>query len=166
MADEIERTNESTEITPKKRLTPKQRKFLKLYIESGFNGTRAAKAMGCSDVSAPAIGSRMSRNVNVQLAVDDYLRDQGVSKPRLLTELTRLAYDPDPESKMVPLKSKALDVIGKVTGLDTPVQQQAHYQTPLVQLLVDSPDAITVNSVVGLPPHTVGGKREMPDDDA
>ena len=123
MPNDIERTNESTKIMPKRRLTPKQRKIVKLYIESVFNGTGAAKAMGCSNVSAPAIGSRMSRNVNVQLTVDDYLRNQGVSKPRLLTELTRLAYDPDPESKMVPLKSKTLDVIGKMTGLEAPVQQ-------------------------------------------
>ena len=78
--------------------------------------------MGCSDASAPAIGSRMSRNVNVQLAVDDYLRDQGMSKPRLLTKLTRLAYDQDPDAKLVPLKSKAIDMISKATGLDAPVQ--------------------------------------------
>ena len=121
MADELATINQCTEITPKKRLTPKQRLFLKHYIECNFNGAKAARAMGYNEVSAPAIGSRMSRNVNVQLTVDDYLRNQGVSKPRLLTELTRLAYDP--ESKMVPLKSKTLDVIGKMTGLEAPVQQ-------------------------------------------
>ena len=121
MVNDLEPTNQHVERMPKRRLTPKQRKIVKLYIESVFNGTGAAKAMGCSNVSAPAIGSRMSRNVNVQLTVDDYLRNQGVSKPRLLTELTRLAYDP--ESKMVPLKSKTLDVIGKMTGLEAPVQQ-------------------------------------------
>lgn len=122
MPNDIERTNESTKIMPKWRLMRKQRKFMKLYIKSEFNGTRTAKAMGCSDVSAPAIGSRISRNVNVQLAVDGYLHDQGMSKSRPLTELTRLAYDQDPDAKLVPLKSKAIDMISKTTGLDAPVQ--------------------------------------------
>ena len=121
---------------------------MKLYIEANFNGAKAARAMGYTEVSAPAIGSRMSRNVNVQLAVDDYLRDQGVSKPRLLTELTRLAYDTNPDAKMVPLKSKAIDMLSKATGLDTPVQQVVQ-QAPLVSLLVNSD--IGTTSIVGLP---------------
>ena len=124
MADELATINQCTEITPKKRLTPKQRLFLKHYIECNFNGAKAARAMGYNEVSAPTIGSRMSRNVNIQRAVEDYLRDAGMSKPRLLTELTRLAYDTNPDAKMVPLKSKAIDMISKATGLDAPVHQQ------------------------------------------
>ena len=159
MPNDIERTNESTKKLPKRRLTPKQRKFVKLYIESGFNGTRAAKAMGCSDVSAPAIGSRMSRNVTVQMAVDDYLRDQGVSKPRLLQELTRLAYDQDCAAKHVPLKAKALDIIGKVTEVEGSTQKTI-YQPPLVEMLINSADNLAVCSVVGLPPDMSAGRDD------
>ena len=148
MPNEIERTTKSIEITPKKRLTPKQRKFVKLYIESGFNATEACRRMGYGDVTAQSKGSRLARNRMVMQVVDDYLRDQGVNKPRLLTELTRLAYDTNPDAKMVPLKSKAIDMLSKATGLDTPVQQVVQ-QAPLVSLLVNSD--IGTTSIVGLP---------------
>ena len=148
MADEIERTNESTEITPKKRLTPKQRKFAKLYIEVGFNATEACRRMGYGDSTAQSTGSRLARNCMVVQYIDDYLRDQGVSKPRLLTELTRLAYAQDLDAKLVSLKSKAIDMISRATGLDAPMQQVVQ-QAPLVSLLVNSD--IGTRSIVGLP---------------
>ena len=148
MADELATTNQCTEITPKKRLTPKQRKFVKLYIESGFNATEACRRMGYGDSPAQSTGSRLARNCMVVQYVDDFLRDQGVSKPRLLTELTRLAYDTNPDAKMVPLKSKAIDMISRATGLDAPMQQVVQ-QAPLVSLLVNSD--IGTTSIVGLP---------------
>ena len=148
MPNEIERTNQRTEITPKKRLTPKQRKFVKLYIESEFNATEACRRMGYGDSTAQSAGSRLARNSMVMQAVDDYLHDQGVNKPRLLTEITRLAYDTNPDAKMVPLKSKAIDMLSKATGLDAPMQQVVQ-QAPLVSLLVNSD--IGTSSIVGVP---------------
>lgn len=87
MADESE--------PPKRELTPKQEAFCQRYT-THWNATRAAKEAGYSADTAAEQGYHLVHNSSVKKRIDEItehaLAEIGVSRQRVLTELSRIAF--------------------------------------------------------------------------
>src|SRR3954465_62707 len=99
-------------------LTPKQERFCQEYTIH-WTATRAAKEAGYSEKSAHLQGYQLLRNPIVQTRIkeltDAALKDIGVSRERVLTELSRIAFlDPgrayDEIGQLIPIKEMPEDV--------------------------------------------------------
>ena len=76
-------------------LTPKEELFVNLYLgEARLNGAEAARRAGYSEPNARRIAWEMLSKQHIRAQIDAYLSEVGVTRERLLTELTRVAYAP------------------------------------------------------------------------
>ena len=76
-------------------LTPKEELFVNLYVgEAGFNGSEAVRRAGYSEHSARQTAWELLQKPHIRAQIDAYLAEAGVTRERLLTELTRVAYAP------------------------------------------------------------------------
>src|SRR5262252_5226570 len=103
---------------PERKLTLKQRRFVKQYLATG-NGTRAAPlAYNTTDPNtAHAIAVETLRSPTVQAAVAELLDAEGISDRKLHeihAHYLALYRSPDPREKALGLK--ALDMAYKLTG--------------------------------------------------
>lgn len=99
-------------------LTPKQESFCQMYTKH-WTATRAAKEAGYSEKSAGLLGYQLLRIPLVQSRIkeltDAALKDIGVSRERVLTELSRIAFlDParvyDEIGQLIPIREMPEDV--------------------------------------------------------
>lgn len=68
------------------KLTPKQRKFLKVWMENGYNATQAAKdTLTCTEDGAAQAGSQMLRRIKVPIAA--LMDEMGMSDAKLMSAL-------------------------------------------------------------------------------
>jgi phage terminase small subunit len=98
--------------SPQRKLTPKQERFCQYYTQH-WTATRAAKEAGYSEKTAGIQGYQMLQNPLIQSRIkeltDAALKDIGISRERVLTELARIAFlDPayayDEIGQLIPIK--------------------------------------------------------------
>lgn len=99
-------------------LTAKQERFCQLYT-THWNATRAAKEAGYSEKSAMELGYQLLQNPSVKKRIEELgehaLKEIGVTRERILTELARIAFlDPadayDEIGQLKPIREMPEDV--------------------------------------------------------
>ncbi|MAF42873.1 MAG: hypothetical protein CMI54_01715 [Parcubacteria group bacterium] len=106
------------------KLTPKQNKFVKAYIENGGNGTQAALTAGYSETSAGAIADENMKKPGIKLALDKHkelIANKHDITVASLIEKYREVYELSLEEKQFSASNTALNGIAKITGLDKQV---------------------------------------------
>jgi len=135
------------------------KKFLKVYFANGFDATHAARSIGASNSNARRLGQQILQIPRVQSEIQAAISDMGINKLRVSQEIAEMAFatpdGPWSETKnFVNLKLKGLEWAKQMAGFDSEANEKpvtGGNQQPLVNLLVENPDNITVQSVVGLP---------------
>jgi phage terminase small subunit len=102
-------------------LTPKQQIFVTEYLVD-FNATRAAIAAGYSERTAGKIGSENLQKPEIKAAIAEATKarqvDTGVTADRVVAEIASLAFaQTHGEAAWGQIKVKALDMLGRVTGI-------------------------------------------------
>lgn len=142
-----------------KKLAPQHRAFVVEYMKNGFNASAAyRKVAGIPDDHRVSYGQRLLKRPDVSAEIERLLEDRGLNPTKVKTELTELAFaEPDSPWMEIPggatLKAKALEYMVKMTGVVADDNTQA-LQRPLINLLVENPDHVEIQSVVGLPAKT------------
>lgn len=110
-------------------MTPKQKIFCEEYVKD-FNATRAYKAAYPTvkkDGSASAAGTRLLGNVNIKKYIDELKRKQqsesDIKRIELLNELKEIGFA-RVEKIDAKDKIKALELLAKMLGYDTPADKQ------------------------------------------
>ncbi len=105
-------------------MTEKQEKFLAEYLKD-FNGTAAARRIGCSETAAGTTAYRFLRNPSVREALAKELTKP--SPARIIAELQAVAFaegsDENGSATKLASKLRALELLGKHLGLFDPASQ-------------------------------------------
>ena len=106
---------------PKRRLTTRQREFVKEYVSNGFNGAKAAIAAGYSEKIAREVGSVNLTKCNIRKLIDAELADRGANRDRLLQEYLDHAFlevDSNTSPAMIALKSKCMETLTRCNPIE------------------------------------------------
>jgi phage terminase small subunit len=126
--------------TSKKKLTPKQAKFVKCYLANGFNGTQACIDAGYSEKIARTQGAENLAKPNIQQAMAEaQLKDSeklNITRESLLADIQK-AKDMalDEEQPQFQAYLKAIEMQAKMLGMNEPDQ-------------IDITGALTINTQV------------------
>lgn len=108
------------------KLNPRERRFVKRYVETGVAAEAARTAFNpTTDASAAQLGHAVLKRAGVQAAVAALLDAEGISDARLReihANLLALYADPDPRNKAIALR--ALDMAYKLTGKYAPEKHE------------------------------------------
>jgi predicted transcriptional regulator len=100
------------------RLTSKQQKFAISIAEGKSQTTAAMEAFDCADrTSGKALGSRMMKDPDVSVAIQDLLHQEGLGRRKRIRRLKALVM-----SKDLSVAGKGLDMAFKIAGEYAPEQ--------------------------------------------
>lgn len=110
-------------------MTDKQTIFVSEYLKD-FNATRAAKAAGYSDKTAPEIGSENLKKPNIREAIEKYINetldnDKMTLKREIINELRTIAFMRGEEINET-AKLRAIELLGKYMAMFTDKQEIEH----------------------------------------
>ncbi len=100
------------------KLNNQQRKFVRKYLENGFNATRAAKDAGYAPKNAHVQGHELLRNLKVCAYLKPLL-DEIISPGRIIAELALMAVETDVADFEDWLKGGGTLKELRATGVDT-----------------------------------------------
>ncbi len=102
-------------------LTPQQKKFVEVYLSSGFDRHKAIAEAGYSVKNADSIACKLLKKSQIQREIDQYF-DQQVEKTsvevgEIIQQLRRIAFAPASGRVTNSDRIRACEVLGKVLGL-------------------------------------------------
>ena len=109
--------------TSKKKLTPKQAKFVECYLANGFNGTQACIEAGYSEKTADVISTQNLGKLNIQQAIQEaQAKDSkklNITRESLLKSIEGIMEDATKDSQHS-VSMKGVELMAKMLGLNEP----------------------------------------------
>lgn len=105
-----------------KSLAPKEKKFVLAKLEGKSGTASALEAFECGSIeSAKVIGSRLSKDPDIQTAIDDLMHQEGIGRRVRVKRLKDVI-----DAKDLGIAAKGLDMANKMTGEYAPVEINAN----------------------------------------